>query len=103
MTYKPCSVAGSNVGKEPEKDVAGRLNGSESKGFKFCWGGRRGLNPRHPVPQTGALPAELLPPLVRSLPRHFTAQNTRSLRFCGAAVSSLCKLATPRVSLPQLR
>jgi len=35
-------VAGSNVGKEPEKDVAGRLNGSESKGFKFCWGGRRG-------------------------------------------------------------
>jgi hypothetical protein len=28
-----------------------------------CWGGRRGLNPRHSVPQTDALPAELLPPL----------------------------------------
>src|SRR5437899_6191795 len=27
------------------------------------WGGRRGLNPRHSVPQTDALPAELLPPL----------------------------------------
>src|SRR5437016_141285 len=26
------------------------------------WGGRRGLNPRHSVPQTDALPAELLPP-----------------------------------------
>jgi hypothetical protein len=28
-----------------------------------AWGGRRGLNPRHSVPQTDALPAELLPPL----------------------------------------
>jgi hypothetical protein len=28
----------------------------------WCWGGRRGLNPRHSVPQTDALPAELLPP-----------------------------------------
>jgi hypothetical protein len=26
------------------------------------WGGRRDLNPRHSVPQTDALPAELLPP-----------------------------------------
>ncbi len=26
------------------------------------WGGRRGSNPRHSVPQTDALPAELLPP-----------------------------------------
>ena len=31
------------------------------------WGGRRGLNPRHSVPQTDALPAELLPPLGVSL------------------------------------
>jgi hypothetical protein len=34
---------------------------------KEGWGGRRGLNPRHSVPQTDALPAELLPPLARSL------------------------------------
>ena len=26
------------------------------------WGGRRGSNPRPPVPQTGALPTELRPP-----------------------------------------
>ena len=26
------------------------------------WGGRWDLNPRHSVPQTDALPAELLPP-----------------------------------------
>jgi hypothetical protein len=32
-----------------------------------AWGGRRGSNPRHSVPQTDALPAELLPPLVGSL------------------------------------
>src|SRR5215475_3100267 len=42
------------------------LNGSEKKwGLYNClkiWGGRRGLNPRHSVPQTDALPAELLPP-----------------------------------------
>jgi hypothetical protein len=38
--------------------------------FKLrCWGGRRGLNPRHSVPQTDALPAELLPPLRFSLTR----------------------------------
>src|SRR4029077_11810231 len=30
---------------------------------KKVWGGRRGLNPRHSVTQTDALPAELLPPL----------------------------------------
>ena len=34
------------------------------------WGGRRGLNPRHSVPQTDALPAELLPPLTDN--RQFT-------------------------------
>ena len=26
------------------------------------WGGRRGLNPQRPEPQSGALPIELLPP-----------------------------------------
>src|SRR4030088_648304 len=30
------------------------------------WGGRRGLNPRHSVPQTDALPAELRPPVADS-------------------------------------
>jgi hypothetical protein len=39
------------------------------------WGGRRGLNPRHSVPQTDALPAELLPPLPFSLSRHSVVQN----------------------------
>ncbi len=34
------------------------------------WGGRRGLNPRHSVPQTDALPAELLPPLTDN--KHLT-------------------------------
>lgn len=34
---------------------------------KEGWGGRRGLNPRHSVPQTDALPAELLPPPGNSL------------------------------------
>src|SRR6476646_6942117 len=34
---------------------------------KEGWGGRRGLNPRHSVPQTDALPAELLPPPDNSL------------------------------------
>ena len=30
--------------------------------FDIEWGERRGLNPRHPGPQPGALPAELRPP-----------------------------------------
>jgi hypothetical protein len=28
------------------------------------WGGRRDLNPRHSEPQSDALPAELLPPMI---------------------------------------
>ena len=28
------------------------------------WGGRRGLNPQRPEPQSGALPIELLPPFL---------------------------------------
>ena len=35
--------------------------------FAEFWGGRWDLNPRLSVPQTDALPAELLPPLVVSL------------------------------------
>jgi hypothetical protein len=39
----------------------------------LSWGERRGLNPRHSVPQTDALPAELRPP------RHFVhAFNKRA-------------------------
>ena len=63
------------------------------------WGGRRGLNPRHSVPQTDALPAELLPPLATSLPRHFAAQN-----MPGGAPSQLQESRRPRAagSPPQL-
>ncbi len=35
--------------------------------FAEDWGGRWDLNPRLSVPQTDALPAELLPPLLASL------------------------------------
>src|ERR1700730_2895274 len=35
----------------------------------ISWGGRRDLNPRHSEPQSDAPPAELLPPLQRSLSR----------------------------------
>src|SRR5882762_1169873 len=38
----------------------------ETSQGRDVWGGRRGLNPRHSVPQTDALPAELLPPLTDS-------------------------------------
>jgi hypothetical protein len=33
---------------------------------RSSWGGRRGSNPRHSVPQTDALPAELRPPVADS-------------------------------------
>ena len=44
------------------------------------WGGRRGLNPRHSVPQTDALPAELLPPLRLSLSRLHRSRKMPSFR-----------------------
>jgi hypothetical protein len=44
-----------------------RHHAQNAKEFERFWGGRRGLNPRHSVPQTDALPAELLPPLLASL------------------------------------
>jgi hypothetical protein len=45
---------------------------------KLSWGGRRGLNPRHSVPQTDALPAELLPPpFDLSSLRYFLAMEKR--------------------------
>ena len=33
-----------------------------NKSFAIMWGDRRGLNPRQPEPQSGALPTELRPP-----------------------------------------
>jgi hypothetical protein len=52
----------------------------QSKPEEISWGGRRGLNPRHSVPQTDALPAELLPPHFCSLPRDPAAQNSCRVR-----------------------
>ena len=34
----------------------------DERGYRYIWGERRGSNPRQPIPQTGALPTELLPP-----------------------------------------
>src|SRR6267143_5860432 len=52
------------IGRLPSREKSREVLFSIVKG----WGGRRGLNPRHSVPQTDALPAELLPPLLFSLP-----------------------------------
>ena len=46
---------GSSV--EKEKTGSGRFSRS-----RFLWGGIWGSNPRHPEPQSGALPTELIPP-----------------------------------------
>src|SRR5271154_2839463 len=56
-----------NFGSAPSKKQRGVCWGSLFEN-RENWGGRRGLNPRHSVPQTDALPAELLPPLFQSLP-----------------------------------
>ena len=55
--------------KSVASNLAGRLGAPFERGRRSMqhemyenWGGRRGLNPRHSVPQTDALPAELLPP-----------------------------------------
>ncbi len=39
----------------------GERHGSELP-WRFLWGERRGLNPRQPESQSGALPTELRPP-----------------------------------------
>ena len=62
----------------------------------FLWGGIWGSNPRHPEPQSGALPAELIPPnrprklRIVSLPRQ--ARKLACLKFakpkpCGFALA----------------
>src|SRR5712692_4579580 len=57
--------------KSIASNLAGRLGASFERGRRSMqhemykgWGGRRGSNPRHSVPQTDALPAELLPPSI---------------------------------------
>src|ERR1700676_2112259 len=54
---------------------------------KEGWGGRRDLNPRLSVPQTDALPAELLPP----------PYNSPSLRYFLPMEKCLGKASTGRV------
>src|SRR5229473_8204110 len=78
-----------------------RLTLEETSQGRGVWGGRRGLNPRHSVPQTDALPAELLPPLASSLPRHFAAQ-THSDTNPPAAPSAIHR-PSPTPAFPALR
>ena len=40
------------------------------------WGERRGSNPRQPAPQAGALPTELLPPLICIMQSGQASDNT---------------------------
>ena len=40
------------------------------------WGERRGSNPRQPAPQAGALPTELLPPLICIMQSSQASDNT---------------------------
>lgn len=58
---------------------------------KICWGERRGSNPRPPVPQTGALPAELRPPHSKRTFREnsFTRQPQRT-RFGMEKITTDC-------------
>jgi hypothetical protein len=51
-------VHSKRIDEEKPRDGAVKLFSTEKRG----WGGRRDLNPRLSVPQTDALPAELLPP-----------------------------------------
>src|SRR5256885_11363353 len=53
-------------GLRERRELAHRTKGEN-------WGGIRDLNPRHSVPQTDALPAELLPPQAFSLTRTLSA------------------------------
>ena len=60
-----------NGSRKPSKaaDTSPSQLGSEtfriSEGLRNqAWGGRRGLNPQRPEPQSGALPIELLPPFL---------------------------------------
>ena len=48
-------------------------------GFFFQWGGIWGSNPRHPEPQSGALPTELIPPSMNFLDTPYA----KSKQDCG--------------------
>lgn len=54
----------------PPRPRAERAMDTQAAGAKF-WGGRRGSNPRHPEPQSGALPAELRPPYNQKYCKHY--------------------------------
>ena len=73
--------------------------------LRFQWGERRDLNPRHPGPQPGALPAELRPPSSPdSTANDSTArrqQNARCPEGHRAAETSIAVRAPPRVRCPQ--
>lgn len=71
------------------------------------WGERRDSNPRHPGPQPGALPAELLPPpqsrcrLIRKRASRMAAPSSCSLRdFAHGITSSLHFLQCAAAALP---
>src|SRR5271168_341780 len=81
-----------NFGSAPSKKQRGVFWGSLFEN-RENWGGRRGLNPRHSVPQTDALPAELLPPLFQSLPWGIHAVKD-SLQPLLARRHTRCKLET---------
>lgn len=55
---------------------------------EICWGERRGLNPRPPVPQTGALPAELRPPHSKRTFRENCVVRQSLLAFLYRKISS---------------
>ena len=50
-----------NIGGRKGRSGLGNRKTPRDRGVNF-WGERRGLNPRPPGPQPGALPTELLPP-----------------------------------------
>jgi hypothetical protein len=60
---------------------------------RIAWGGRRDLNPRHSVPQTDALPAELLPPLSRSLAREKKRKKENTTLWPSARVGAASRWA----------
>ena len=56
----PYRLATSHRSRPPLKDLRA---GDDAPTLSPCiWGGIWGSNPRHPEPQSGALPAELIPP-----------------------------------------
>ena len=89
----------------PRRSV--RERGRRRPPASFKWGGIWGSNPRHPEPQSGALPAELIPPYrprklrIDSLPRQArklsSSASSEVFRFCRTKAFRLCfGTGTPR-------